>query len=187
MGPVVRRRRFLPAVLAVVLAAHGAFAQKPHEYQVKAAYLYGFARFVEWPPAASATTGQAFVLCVLGRDPFGRVLDDVVADAVVKEKPVVVRRISQPDEAGTCHTVFISASESGRLDRILDTLAKRPVLTVSDLPDFAQQGGIIGFTLEENRVRFVVNLAAAQASGLQLNSELLRVAVAILKGRQPGD
>lgn len=162
-------------------------AQRPPEYQVKAAYLYGFGRFVEWPASAPADAGETFVFCVLGQDPFGQWLDEVVAGAVIKDKPVSVRRIAQPEESGSCHTMFISASEGGRLERILQTLERRPVLTVSDAPEFAQHGGMIGFTLDGNRVRFAVNLTAAQDAGLQLNSELLRVAATVLTSRPPGD
>lgn len=178
--------------MALVAAFSGGLAvqvhaQRPPEYQVKAAYLYGFGRFVEWPAAAPAAAGKAFVVCVLGDDPFGHWLDEVVAGAVMKDKPVSVRRISQLDEIGSCHTLFIGPSESARLGRIFETLDHRPVLTVSDAPQFAQRGGMIGFTMDGNRVRFTVNLAAAQDAGLQLNSELLRVAATILKSRTPGD
>jgi hypothetical protein len=176
----------LVVVLAGKLAAQ-VHAQKPAEYQVKAAYLYGFGRFVEWPASATAAAPKAFVVCVLGDDPFGRLLDEVAAGAVMKDKPVSVQRISRVDESGPCHTLFISASEGARLGRILETLDHRPVLTVSDAPQFAQRGGMIGFAAEGNRVRFTVNLAAAQDAGLQLNSELLRVAATILRSRPAGD
>jgi hypothetical protein len=162
-------------------------AQKPSEYRVKAAYLYGFGRFVDWPTSAPAVAGKAFVVCVLGDDPFGRLLDDVATDAVMKDKPVAIRRISTVEESGSCHTLFIGASEGARLGRILDSLGERPVLTVSDAPGFAERGGMIGFFLDDNRVRFTVNLAATQEAGLRMNSELLRVAASILKTRTPGD
>lgn len=191
MAALARLLRLSPWI-GLVLALAGpeavqVHAQKSPEYQVKAAYLYGFGRFVEWPPTAPAAAGKAFVVCVLGDDPFGRWLDEVAAGAVMKDKPVSVRRISQLEESAACHTLFISLSEEIRLGRILETLDNRPVLTVSDAPQFAQHGGMIGFTLDGNRVRFTVNLAATQDAGLQLNSELLRVAATILKSRRPGD
>jgi hypothetical protein len=167
--------------------AAGVHAQKLEEYDVKAAYLYGFGRFVEWPAAAPPAAGKAFGVCVIGADPFGRRLDEAVAGAVMKDKPVVVHRITQLEQSGPCHTLFISASEGDRLGRILAGLGNRPVLTVSDVPQFAQRGGMIGFTLDGSRVRFTVNLAAAHEAGLQMNSELLRVAVEILKSREPGN
>jgi hypothetical protein len=191
MAAIARLLRGLPRMAVVVAlagsAAGGIQAQRRPEYQVKAAYLYGFSRFVEWPASAPAAGGPAFVLCVLGDDPFGRELDGVTVGAVMKDKPVSIRRISQLDESGPCHTLFISASEGDRLGNILETLDHRPVLTVSDAPQFAQRGGMIGFFLDGSRVRFVVNLAAAQEAGLVLNSELLRVAATILRTGKPKD
>jgi hypothetical protein len=172
----------LAGILPVVIQA-----QKPAEYEVKAAYLYGFGRFVEWPADVPAAARDAFVVCVLGDDPFGRDLDDVTAGAVMKKRPVSIRRISKPDESGPCHTLFISASEDVRMGKILEALGHRPMLTVSDAPRFAQRGGMIGFFLDGERVRFTVNLAAAQAAGLRLNSELLRVAATVIRTRQAGD
>ena len=157
-------------------------AQGPSEYEVKAAYLYRFARFVEWPAAASRSP---FVLCVVGDDPFGHLLDEVAAKAVIKEKPVRIRRLSQLEEIGSCHTLYISSSEDVRLTEILAALDQRPVLTVSDAPQFAQRGGMIGFSVVANRVRFTVNLKAAQDAGLTMNSELLRVATTVLRTRPP--
>jgi len=171
----------------LIVAAANVHAQKPSEYRVKAAYLYGFGRFVDWPATAPAAAEKAFVVCVLGDDPFGRLLDEVATDAVMKDKPVEIRRISRVEESGSCHTLFIGASEGSRLGRILDSLGERPVLTVSDAPGFAERGGMIGFFLDDNRVRFTVNLAATQEAGLRMNSELLRVAAGILKSRPPGD
>ena|SRR5688572_18463798 len=173
---------------ALVLAAIGllaapAMAQRPAEYQVKAAYLYGFGRFVEWPATAAVTGDGAFVLCVLGEDPFGRLLDQAAEGAVLKNQPVRVRRIDRPEDGGACDTLFVGASEQARLPRILSVLGRRPVLTVGDSPEFAQRGGMIGFSMEGSRVRFTVNLAAAQGAGLMLQSELLRVAASVLRER----
>jgi hypothetical protein len=156
---------------------------RPREYEVKAAYLYGFGRFVEWPPTAEAFASGDVSVCVLGEDPFGRWLDEAVLGTTIKDRPVVVRRIVRPEEAKACHTVFVSASEDGRLPRILQALAGKPVLTVGETPQFAERGGVIGFVTDGARIRFNVNLAAAQASGLVLQSELLRVAASVLRGR----
>lgn len=160
-----------------------AAAQRPREYQVKAAYLYGFGRFVEWPGAAAVSGDGAFVLCVLGDDPFGPLLDQAAEGGQVKNQPVKVRRIERPEDGGACDTLFVSASEQPRLPRILAVLDRRPVLTVGDSPEFAQRGGMIGFSVEGSRVRFTVNLVAAQDAGLMLQSELLRVALSVLRGR----
>lgn len=168
---------------AMVALAPDARGQRPAEYQVKAAYLYGFGRFVEWPADALSASSPNFVVCVLGEDPFGRLLDEATAGAVLKAKPVVVRRIARADDSASCQTLFVSASEAGRLGRILEVLDRRPVLTVGDSPSFAERGGMIGFVIDGGRVRFTVNLTAAQEAGLMLQSELLRVAATVLRGQ----
>lgn len=178
-----RRRAIAVAAAAALWAAAPVVAQRPREYQVKAAYLYGFGRFVEWPADAAPPTGGAFVLCVLGEDPFGPLLDQAAEGGVVKNLPVSVRRIGRPEDAAGCATVFVSASEQSRLSRILAVLERRPVLTVGDSPEFAQRGGMIGFTVDGGRVRFAVNLMAAREAGLMLQSELIRVAAAVVQER----
>jgi hypothetical protein len=186
MAPIAPARRQPSAALALaaaLLLGLPALAQRPSEYQVKAAYLYGFGRFVEWPANAPVARDASFVVCVLGDDPFGMLLDQAAEGGLVKNKPVTVRRISRPEEGGDCDTLFVSASERPRLARILAVLGRQPVLTVGDSPEFTQRGGMIGFSMEGSRVRFTVNLPAAQDAGLMLQSELLRVAATVVRGR----
>lgn len=161
------------------LASGGSGTSTPPEYAVKAAYLYNFSQFVEWP--STAATADFFRICVLGTDPFGRVLDEVVAGQKLDGVRVVARRISRPDEANGCRVLFISSSESDGLPRILAALVNSAVLTVSEIPRFTQSGGMIGFVLEDNRVRFEVNAAAARRAGLKLSSQLLKLAVNVVK------
>ena len=180
---IAERLRGLIVAAVAVAAVASADAQRPGEYQVKAAYLYGFGRFVEWPADAPAASDGGFVLCVLGDDPFGRLLDQAVDGGQLKNRPVSVRRIARAEDSAGCHTLFISTSEQPRLARSLSVLGRRSILTVGDSADFAQRGGMIGFSMEGSRVRFTVNLAAAQDAGLMLQSELLRVAAAVLRSR----
>ena len=149
---------------------------RPTQYEVEAAYLFDFGKFIAWP-AASADT--PFVICVLGQDPFGAILDRTVAGESLRGRQVQDRRIAHPQDAPGCSILYISSSESPRLNKILSTLQGAPVLTVSDIPDFVQQGGMIQFVLRDGRVRFAVNLAPAQSSGLSMSSELLKVAVEV--------
>ena len=174
-----RRRTFLFANAIAALASLGvsafAWAQaKPTEYQVKAAYLYNFGKFVTWPPAQSDVAN--FGVCVLGKDPFGADLDGVLSNATIGNKKAVAKRITDTSAAEGCHIVFISSSESGQLDRILPALNKLHVLTVSDMPRFVEHNGMVQFVMDSGRVRFEVNLAAAENSGLTLSSQLLKVA-----------
>jgi hypothetical protein len=161
--------------------------QRPSAYQVEAAYLYNFSRFVEWPAKTALPQSNSFTICVLGEDPFGQALDATLAGETIGNQKVTARRISNPQTAADCQILFISSSEANRLNKIIEALNKNAVLTVSDIPQFSQRQGMIQFVMEENRIRFEVNLAATQRAGLTLSSELLKVATAVRKSPQPGD
>ena len=156
---------------------------KPTDYEVKAAYLYNFGRFVEWPAKITAANTAAFSICVLGDDPFGPALDATLAGEKIGNQKVAARRISSPQQSGDCQILFISASEAGRLNKIIDALDKTAVLTVSDIPHFSQHRGMIQLVSEGSRIRFEVNLTATQRAGLTLSSELLKVATAVRRDR----
>lgn len=168
------------ALSAWLLASPPARAQSrtPTSEEVEAAYLYQFGRYVEWPPDRSPAR-QTFLICILGMDPFGAALDDIVADKVIDGRPIAVRRISVPDDSAGCRILFVSPSEDSRVPAILDALDRAAIVTVGRGAQFTQRGGMIAFTAVERRVRFVVNLPATQAAGLRLSSQLLRVAVRV--------
>jgi hypothetical protein len=184
-------RTWLTAVALAwgLLGIPGVLAQspKPTDYDVKAAYLYNFGRFVEWPGKVAATQGGSFTVCVLGQDPFGPSLDATLAGETIGGKAVVARRISSAQESDNCQILFLSLTEASRLNKIITDLNKKPVLTVSDMPQFLKSGGMIQFVLEEKRIRFEVNLTATQRAGLTLSSELLKVATVVRKNPPPGD
>jgi hypothetical protein len=161
-------------------------ASRPSDYDVKAAYLYNFGRFVEWPSSVTSNS-DSFNVCVLGQDPFGSALDATLANETIDGKSVIAKRISTPQEAARCNILFMSSTEDVRLKKIIETLDKEAVLTVSDMPKFSQHGGMIQFVLEGKRVRFEVNLGAVQHAGLTLSSELLKVATAVRGNPLPGD
>jgi hypothetical protein len=159
---------------------------KPTEYEVKATYLYNFIRFVAWPPKVAQAQSGSFAICVLGQDPFGPALNAILTDETIAGKNIVAQRIPTPQDAVNCRVLFISSSENVRLKQILSTLGDASVLTVSELPEFTQRGGM-GFISEGNRVRFEVNLASAERAGLILSSELLKVAVNVKRSARLGD
>jgi hypothetical protein len=160
-----------------------AYAQTPAtEYEVKAAYLLNFGKFVKWPPASISSGAANFAICVLGDDPFGPILDATVRDEKVDGKNIVARRISHLHDVNGCHVLFISRSKEKQARSFLPSLAKIGVLTVSDMPGFLDHDGMIQFTFAGNRVRFAVNLDSVQNAGLTLSSELLKVASSI-KGK----
>jgi len=150
------------------------------EYQVKSAFLYNFAKFVEWGAGGAAGDQQEMVLCILGKDPFGGGMD-AVKGRPVKNRRLIVRQINGIDEMGQCQILFISSSEKGHLQEILTAVARLPVLTVSDIKNFAQTGGVIGFVTVDERIRFDINQAAADRADLQISSQLLKLARSVVQ------
>lgn len=180
-------QRTIAAVAGLLFACSSALGQqRPSEYQVEAAYLYNFSRFVEWPAKGTNAPGS-FTICVLGEDPFGQALDATIAGEAIGNQRVIARRISSPQMSVDCQILFISSSEANRLNKIIEALNKSSVLTVSNIPQFSERRGMIQFVLEENRIRFEVNLTATQRAGLTLSSDLLKVATVVRKNPQPGD
>jgi YfiR/HmsC-like len=161
--------------------------QRPSEYQVKAAYLYNFGKFVKWPASSVANQSNSFTICVLGDDPLGSVLQSTLAGQSIGGRPVAVRRIPKPQDGTTCHILFLNTEEQSHLREILRALGQASVLTVSDISDFSKQGGMIQFVMEGSRVRFEINRASAEDAGLVLTSDLLKVATAIRGTSRTGD
>nr|WP_246262417.1 YfiR family protein [Aromatoleum evansii] len=148
----------------------------PTEHEVKAAFLYNFAKFVDWPPQAFTSADAPLALCVLGHDPFGAALSAVDGKAA-RSRTVQVRRLQHDGAVRDCHIVFLAAAETVRLRELVATLRGWPVLLVGESEDFATQGGIINLTVgRENRVQIEINLNAAQRHGLKISSQLLRLA-----------
>jgi YfiR/HmsC-like len=156
------------------IAAEGAL-----EYEVKAAFLMNFTKFVEWPPSAFANAESPIAICIIGNDPFGHVLDDIVQGETVNRRRLTVRRIDEPPAPKTCQVLFIAASFKER-HKLLTGLTPG-VLTVSEGESFSSDGGMIAFVIDDRRVRFIINLAAAERAGLKLSSKLLAVAKAVEK------
>ena len=152
---------------------------KPTEYEVQAAYLANFGRFVEWPVRAGAGERDPFYICVLGQDPFGPLLDAALKGEAIGGAPMVAKRVAGVADAANCRIVYVNPSKDTPLRPLLAALAGSNVLTVGDVFDFTIQGGMIQFVLDGNRVRFEINLAAARQARLNLSSQLLKVAVAV--------
>jgi hypothetical protein len=184
---IVSRGIRCAVILALCAIASFACAQnRMPEYSVKAAYLFNFARFVRFAPSDAFNSRQRFDICIVGDDPFGQTLDGLTANEQLDGKPVRIVRLKIAAEARGCAIAYISASEGSRLKADLDVLHVQDVLTVSDLPDFLQHGGMIQFLTVENHVRFAVNLDAVRGAQLGLSSELLRVATSVSGEASPG-
>ena len=177
-----RHTHFAAVAFAVTLVGTCNLSAQPTkitEYKVKAAYLANFGRFTEWPGTDSVNKSESFNICVLGQDPFGADLDSAVAGETIGGAHMLAKRISRPQDAADCRILFISSSEANQWKEILGALRTLRVLTVSDMPQFNRRGGIIQFLLDGNRVRFDINLAATERAGLNLSSELLKLAVTV--------
>lgn len=177
-------RASLCAVLLALGVMSNAQGAAPTEYQVKAVFLFNFAQFVEWPPAAFADASAPLVIGVLGEDPFGPYLDEVVRGEAVAGRSLAVRRYHGIDELSGCHILFISSSETARLAQILANLGGRPILTVGDTEGYAARGVMIRFVRAQNRIRMKVNADAATAAGLTISSKLLRPAEIVRTDRE---
>lgn len=158
------------------LASAPAQDSAPTEYQLKAAFLYNFAKFVDWPPHSFASAQSAFVICILGADPFGSAIDDTLRGKTVGDHAVLVQRDKEPVELRHCQIAFISSSEKRRLPEILAALQGANTLIVGDSDHFADSGGMIQLMLEQNHVRFAINTDAAESAGLRISSKLLAMA-----------
>ena len=168
---------------ALLLAPTVQAANAPGEYEVKAAMLFNFAKFVAWPEASFGAASDPFAIGIVGNDPFGPELERVLAGKSIGGRAIVIRRWRNAGDRGPCQLLFVSASEQDHLQSILDNLREQPVLTVGDLPGFAARGGIIGLTLAKGRVRFEINSSRADAAHLSVSSRLLSLSRVVTAAR----
>lgn len=164
-------------VLALPAASQAQSAATEHA--IKAAYLYKFAPFVEWPPAAFASPSSPFQLCILGQDPFGPSLDRAVGGQRVDGHPVTVRRLARVDAASGCHILYLGASRGQSEAEALRAVRGAPILTVGE-DDV--RGAIIRFVVKDNRVRFDIDAAAAAVNRVTISSKLLSLATSVRPG-----
>jgi hypothetical protein len=155
--------------------ATAAPARSP-EYQVKAAFLFNFAQFIEWPTNALPQPQTPLIIGILGPDPFDTALDEIVRGEAVKGHPLIVQRYRELEDVGACHILFINETDATKLERIFARLNGRNILTVGDAEAFTQRGGMIRFFTEQNKIRLEINVAATQKAGLTISSRLLRLA-----------
>ena len=174
----MKRASILTALCAAIwLPAWGSAA--PGEYQVKAVFLFNFGQFVEWPKQAYDTPIAPFVICVLGEDPFGKTLDDVVRGESAGSRSLVVRRLAAADDATRCNILFVGRGDPGKLDAAMAAVRGSSVLTVTDIDGAENRGAIIVLFEDNKRIRMRINLAAAKENHLVISSKLLRPAEVI--------
>jgi hypothetical protein len=163
------------AVATLTSSLYGQSIVRADEYRVKAAILYNLAKFIEWPDDVFGAQTDPLIVCVLGTDPFGPVLDQTLSGHLVGGRPITAKRVGEVTPA--CHMLFISTSEHKRLPVLVDELRGMSVLTVSDDEDFIAQGGMIGLVTEGERVRFAINSEAADHARLKVSARLLALAI----------
>jgi hypothetical protein len=163
------------ATALVVFSTVSLTAAADREVQVKGALLSKLASFVEWPSDSFTSTNSPLVLGILGQDPFGREFDKALAAVTIQNRRFEVRRFNTAERARDCHILFISRSESNRVQTLLTTLRSAPVLTVADFNGFAAEGGMLNFIKVNGRLRFEANPDAATQAGLKISSRLLQV------------
>jgi hypothetical protein len=162
--------------LLLALVSQSVIAATPSEYQLKAAFVFNFAKFVEWPAAAFRTGQSPITICIFGEDRFGRDLDELVKGQTIAGRSITVRRITQAPRGDACQVLFVSSGESSQAQQVLHAVANLPILTVSEDEQASRSGYIIQLLLEDNKVRFAINLESAERAGLKISSKLLKLA-----------
>jgi hypothetical protein len=180
-GPGLTVVRRLSLLAFVFLFAAGAGKRTgaqtaAEEYRVKAAFIFHFAQLVEWPAERATGADNSLVLCTLGEDPFQGLLEGTVAGKAVGNRILRVRHLGQPQDMQACQIVFLGRAQSKQIPTLVSALHQAPVLTVGETAGFLDAGGMIDFLLEDNKVRFEVNLDAAESADLKIGSRLLVLA-----------
>jgi hypothetical protein len=173
------KRFFFLWILSLAFQPYDAVWGRAEEYELKAAFLYNFTQFVQWPENAFSAPDSAFQLCLIGEDPFGRILDETVTGEFVGKHPIVVRRIRNVENTPACHLAFVSLKTDIPFELVLQTTRDSPVLVVGDDPDAAAKGGTIGLRVVNRRIRLTVNLSAARTAHLKISSKLLKLSTII--------
>jgi len=177
----MRRLRLLITVAMVILTSlgfetHAQDSSVSSEYLIKAGFIYNFANLVQWPSNAFTQPDSPIVIGILGEDPFGTVLDRVLAGKKVNGRTFLVKRLKSVSDLKECHIVFVSSSEIAHLAEAIHLVKGMPILTIGEIPGFAKRGGIINLFLEDNKVHFEVNVEAAKEADLNISSRLLALA-----------
>ena len=188
MAPIKRLKMALChttlCLLCFIAMPQGAGAQTvAEEYQIKAVYLYNFAKFVYWPDSAFVDATAPIIIGVVGKNPFGDVLSQAVAGETLNNRPLQVTHFKTMP-INTCHILFVSRSENENLTNILETAHKHNVLTVGETDEFIKRGGMVRFVFENNRVRYDIAPTVAQQADIRISSKMLKLARRIINTRQ---
>ena len=170
------------ALLLILVPRAGAQTAPASANQLKSVFLFNFTKYVGWPTEAFDDSSAPLAVCVLGTDPLGTVLDETLRGETVNARKLSSRRIARVDEVGGCQILFISDSEAHDLPAILMAVRGKPILTVGDMDQFAENGGMIHLRKVENKIRLEINEESAARAGLKLSSQLLKLARIVSSG-----
>jgi hypothetical protein len=177
--------RLAAAIFLGMLPMARAHGQALDEYQVKAAFLYNFAKFVEWPPEAFKSPKDPILVCVLGHNPFGNALEEAIRGKSIAGRAFAYRHVSDAESASACQILFVGSEESKHFRSLLENLKPMGILTVGEAQGFAASGGVINFKLDDGRVRFEINMAAAEHEQLHISAKLLSLAQIVKPEKLP--
>jgi hypothetical protein len=166
----------LGVIALLALIWPGGAGAAPTDHHVKAVFMFNFAQFVEWPSRAFTNESSPLVIGIVGEDPFGPILDQAVKDEVARGRKIIIHRFSPDENPADCQVLFISRSEADRVGALLQSLKGLPILTVSEVDKFCEQGGMINFVRQDQNVRLEINRPATEAAGLKINARLLGLA-----------
>jgi hypothetical protein len=188
--------KYVYLILFIALAALGgtrhaaameaAESLEVSEYEMKAAYLYNFAKFVEWPSYAFADKNSPILIGIVGNDPFGYTLDLVISNKTIGERPLIVRRLTWPADLHGYHIIFLSSYETQHMPQITSSLQGIPVLIITEMPRSLGRGSIVNFVMEGNKVKFEIDVGNADKVGLKISSKLLMLARVYRNGKPEG-
>lgn len=188
-----RWRTSLLGLLTLLMVWHGpgfstprlASQEKFPEYQLKAAFLFNFARFVTWPEKAFDTPKSPIVIGIVGTDPFGPLLENLLRDKKIHGRSVVVKRIAPGKDPVGCQAVFVSRTDKHLIPKVLKYADGKHILTISEVDKFANHGGMINLVNQGNSIRFEINLEVTQAAGLQVSSQLANLSIRVKSEKKP--
>jgi hypothetical protein len=183
------QRKFLRGCLAVCMAAcllssvPVSAQTSPKEYEIKAAFIYRLTQFMEWPTNRFESSKEPILLCIAGKDPFGQAIDTVLKDQKIGERDIHIKRMETAGSSThtNCHLLFLGASLGTEAEKIVTNLQPHAILTIGEEEDFTRKGGHIRLYLQENKLRFEVNIAALERSGLKLHSQVMKLATRITR------
>jgi hypothetical protein len=178
LSDTIRMRPLLAATLGLLVNATLEAQTIARENEVKAALLFNFCHFVQWPETAFRGDSAPFIIAILGRDPFGRFIDELVRDERAHGRTIEVRRYARVEDITHAHLLYVGRSEQARIRSVIAALRGRPILSVGEEgePGYTRLGGVVGFFTERNNVRIRINLDEARRAGLTISSKLLRLA-----------